>query len=164
MNNALEKLIEHKQGGLVIDMAEHYFNNWVKENKDLDPFFFKVCKLAFKNGQDDLKFPFIKRMMKFSGQNPSLAEMIAEAYKEKEEYYRAYTYSFRANSPHMTVDLLLNHIIDLGYPNEVDLFKLRAVLEYAISNNIECAEVLIKKLWDENESNPHKNMAQAVIT
>lgn len=164
MNTSLDKLIEHKQGSLIRDMAEHYFENWVKETKEFDPFFFKVCKLAFLHGDEENRFAFMKRMIRVTcNKNLELAQLIAEGYKEKGEYLKSYVYSISANMPHLTVDLLLNHIIDLGYINEADLFKLRAVLEYMLINKTDSAQVLYEKLWSKKDDNPHKNMAKAII-
>ena len=74
-------------------MAEYYYSNWVKDSKDYDPFFFKICKLAFVNGSDEHRFAFMKRMMKATGNlDTSLAELLAETYVEKEDYLRGYVY------------------------------------------------------------------------
>lgn len=160
----MDKLIEHEQQNLIIDMAEYYFQNWVKDTKEFDQFFFKVVKLAFKHGSDDSRFGFMKHMIKVtSNKDPSLSEMLAEAYKEKEDYGRAYIYYFSANMPYKTVELVLNHLIKQGYPNEAGLYKLRAVLEYLAFNKIESARTCLEKLWDENDNNYYKNMAKAVI-
>ena len=164
VNECLDKLIEHNQKNLIVDMAEYYFTNFVKETKEFDEFFFKVVKTAFKHGEDEHRFGFIKRMIKATGnRDPSLSYMLAEGYKDKEDFYRAYVYSFTANSPSLTCELLLNHLIKQGYQNEEDLFKLRAILEYLASNKIESARTCLDKLWKKDDSNYHKNMAKAVI-
>ena len=145
-------------------MAEYYFTNWVKDSRDFDPFFFKICKLAFVNGSDDHRFSFLKRMMRASGNIDSgLAELLAETYVEKEDYLRAYIYYINADMPHHTVDILLNHILKLGYPPEAGLFKLRTVLEFLSVGKTESAKTCFDKLWDSKASDFFKNMAYAVI-
>jgi hypothetical protein len=162
VNTAMEKLIEHKQKSLVVDMAEYYFKNWVKETREFDEFFKKICILAFKHGDDEHKISFIKQMININRTNSGdLAEVIAEEYKQRKDYYRSYVYSILANAPHLTLEML-EQIIKNGYPNETDLFKLRAVLEYMIIGKLESATILIEKLWDKEESNPFKNMANAI--
>ena len=170
-------------------MAEYYFTNWVKDSRDFDPFFFKICKLAFVNGSDDHRFSFLKRMMRASGNIDSgLAELLAETYIEKEDYLRAYIYFIafeiklkmntfiksnyacvqyiyyiNADMPHHTVDILLNHILKLGYPPEAGLFKLRTVLEFLSVGKTESAKTCFDKLWDSKASDFFKNMAYAII-
>lgn len=145
-------------------MAEYYFTNWVKDSRDFDPFFFKICKLAFVNGSDDHRFSFLKRMMRASGNIDSgLAELLAETYVEKEDYLRAYIYYINADMPHHTVDILLNHILKLGYPPEAGLFKLRTVLEFLSVGKTESAKTCFDKLWDSKASDFFKNMAYAII-
>lgn len=130
----MDKLIEHKQTNLIVDMAEYYYTNWVKDTKEFDPFFFKICKLAFKHGADEHRFSFMKRMIKITGgKNEEFNDLLSTAYTEKGDYLRAYVFSFNTGSPHKTADLLLNHIIPSGYPPEAELFKLRAVFEYLVS-------------------------------
>ena len=123
-------------------MAEHYHTNWVKDTKEFDQFFFKLCKQAFTHGSDEQKFAFMKRMIKLSrNKDIELSEMLAEGYQAKGDYPRAYIYSITANKPHMTCELLNDHLIAKGNPYEADLFKIRAVFEYLSITQLESAKV-----------------------
>ena len=137
----MDKLIAHEQSNLIVDLAEHYYTNWVKETQEYDLFFFKICKLAFSHGSEEHRYSFIKRMIKStSNKDSALSEMLAEAYEKKGDYSRAYYYSIIANKPHMTCELMLTKIINLGYVNEGVLFKLRTVFEYLAHGLIESAK------------------------
>ena len=159
----MDKLIEHKQQSLVRDLGEYYFENWVKDTQEIDEFCIKIIKLAFING-DENRFSFMKRMIRLTkNKGGQLSELLAETYKENEEYLMAYMYSLKAGRPYLTVELLQNHIIDTAYPNEGDLFRLRAVLEYMTFNLTDNARICIDKLWNAKETNIYKNMANAIM-
>ena len=145
-------------------MGEYYYENWVKDTKEFDEFFFKIVKLSFIHGDDENRFTFIKRMIRITRNHTGvLSDLLSETYKETGQYLNSYVYSIKANKPYLTIELLQDHIMETGYYNEADLFKLRAVLEYMIYNMVESAKICYDKLWSSEESNPHKNMAKAIM-
>lgn len=160
----MSKLIESGEKSLIRDWGEYYFENWIKDTKEFDEFFIKICKLAFTHGDDENRFAFLKRMIRVSANKTGqLSELMAETCQQRGEYLKAYVYSLKANKPYMTVELLKEHIIQDGYKSEEDLFKLRAALEYISFGLIGSAQVCIDKLWDQDDENPFKNLVNAVL-
>mmetsp|Transcript_30995 Transcript_30995/g.30535 ORF Transcript_30995/g.30535 Transcript_30995/m.30535 type:complete len:179 (-) Transcript_30995:257-793(-) len=142
VNTVMEKLVASGEKSLIRDWGEYYFENWIKDTKEFDEFFFKISKLAFIHGDKENKYSFLKRMINASkNKTGQLSELMAETCMNEKQYLKAYVYSLKANKPYMTIELLNNHIIKEGYTNEVDLFKIRAVLEYISFGLIGSAQI-----------------------
>jgi hypothetical protein len=123
VNSSIEALATRDQGDLVVELTQHYFEDYVRPSGDADDFFFKISKYAFEHGSEDRRYSYLQTVIKFY-KDDSLIRTLAEAYKANGDYLRAYVYFVAADKPLEVVTLLDDHIIPAGKPSERNLFIL----------------------------------------
>lgn len=133
MKECVDELILKEQKDIIVDIAEHYFKEYVKKSGDVDDFLIDLTQKAFEQGSEDRRYNFILAVIKFVGKDTErLLWLLAWAYQEHGQHLKAYTYFVACDEPQEVISLLDKHIIEKGYKTERDFFILRAIFDFLI--------------------------------